>query len=600
MSELDEYDHEEPKKSGSLRQRVAALRRVLPYARPNLRQFVIGGTLMLLVTAATVAQPLLFRRIFDVNLPAKDVHGVIISASIFLALLLFSTILRYYESLILGLAGVSVVNRLKRVVFDKLMTFELSYYDKNPVGRLVARVESDCERLVGMFTAVGLQVVATGLLIIGTLAVLFPIEWRLALTLTGVVIVIVGGALYFFNRMRPRFREERSKVAAVIAVVSEFTQGARLLRILGREDYARKRLSDVNEEKVNYLFGTFMRFTGFFLPMGLLNVAAVGGILWYGADWTRVGAFTIGTVIMFAQYLTQLFHPLFELTEQLGEVQRALGSADRILEMMDRESIVQDQAKPVVLPKLTQSIELKNISFAYDPQKPVLKNVSLTIPAGSRIAIVGPTGGGKSTVINLLCRFYDPQEGSITWDGINLRNVAQRDIRSRIGLVLQDLYLFPGTVEENLKVMRDDVPRERVLRAIERLGTSEIINRMPKGLDTLFAERSANISYGERQLVAFTRALVFDPELLILDEATSSVDPETERRIEESLETLLAGRTSVIVAHRLSTIRNADAIAVIKNGEIIEFGKHEELLALHGFYARLYRIQFPEAARVKP
>ncbi len=597
MPDFDQQDLEEHH-SSSLRKRVAALRRVLPYARPYLSSFVLGGIFMLITTAASVFQPLLFRRIFDVNLPAKDSFGVIISSSIFLGLLGIATFFRYLHNIYLGKAGVSVVNDLKRVVFDKMLTFELAYYDKNPVGRLVARVESDCERLVSLFTTVGLQLISTFIFIAGILAVLYPIDWRLAVALNLLVIIVITSALIFFNRMRPKFREERAKIAAVTAVVTEFTQGARLLRMMGREAYAEQRLSSVNADKVSFQIGIFIRFTTFFLPLGLLNIAAVGGILWIGADWQRVGAFTVGTVVMFAQYLAQLFQPLFEMTEQLGEIQRALGSADRILELLDRTPVVSNPSSPKPLPALTSTILLNNVSFAYDAEKPVLKNVSLAIPAGKRIAIVGPTGGGKSTIINLLCRFYDPIAGTITWDGIDLRNVSQEELRSRIGLVLQDLYLFPGTVEENLKVLRTDVPRERVQRAIDRLGTGDLIAKLPNGLDSVFAERSANISFGERQLIAFTRALVFDPELLILDEATSSVDPETERAIEDSLQKLLSDRTAVIVAHRLSTIRNADAIAVVKNGEIIELGTHDQLLAKQGFYSKLYRIQFPGSDHV--
>ncbi len=597
MPAFDNIEEEIPQ-TVSLKKRVTAVKRVLPYTLPYRSKFYIGGVLMLLATGATVCQPLIFRHIFDTNLPEHDTLGVIFSSSVYLFLLAGATTFRYFQNILLGTAGVNVVNDLKRVVFDKIVTFELAYYDKNPVGRLVSRVESDCERLVGLFTSVGLQIISTILLVIGILSVLYPIDWRLAVSLNLIVIIVVTAALIFFRKMRPVFREERAKIAAVTAVVTEFTQGARLLRLMGREAYAEKRLSDVNADKVKFLIGIFFKFTMFFLPLGLLNVAAVGGMLWIGADWTRVGAFSIGVVVMFAQYLTQLFQPLFEMTEQLGEIQRALGSADRILELLDRTPVVDNPVVITKLPPFTTGIELKNVRFAYDPNKPVLKNVSLSIPKGKRIAIVGPTGGGKSTIINLLCRFYDPDEGVIYWDGIDLRNLSQNDLRSRIGLVLQDLYLFPGTVEENLKVMRTDVSRERVQRAIDRLGTGKLIAKLPNGLDTVFAERSANISYGERQLIAFTRALVFDPELLILDEATSSVDPETERNIEDSLQTLLAGRTSVIVAHRLSTIRNADAIAVVKGGEIIELGTHEQLLAKGGFYTRLYRIQFPEIAHV--
>lgn len=593
MSDLDEFDELEIKKP--LTKRITVIRRALSFAKSEKKRFSLGALFMILGSVSALSQPLVFRHIFDVNLPAKDESGVLLSATIFLFLLGFASLFSYLQSILLGTAGVTIVNHLKRTVYDQLLNFEISYFDQNPVGRLVARVESDCERLVGLFTRVGLQMVSTALLLIGTLIILYPIEWRLALLLNVLVLLILFGASYFFQKMRPMFREERAKVASVTAVVSEFTQGARLLRMLNRESYAEQRLETVNTEKVRFLIRIFVRFTFLFLPIGFFQVALIGGVLWFGADQGKVGAFTIGTLVMFAQYLTQLFRPLFEFTEQMGEIQRALGSADRIFELLDREPGVKNPSEPKVVPQLTTSIRLEQVHFHYKENKPVLFDVNLEIPAGSKIAIVGPTGGGKTTLINLLCRFYDPIRGRVLWNGLDVRFFSQREYREKIGIVLQDLYLFPGNVAENLAVLRKDVSRSQIEKAIDQLGIWDVFRHFPNGLDTVFAERSANISFGERQLVAFTRALVFEPELLILDEATSSVDPETERIIEKSLEALLQHRTSVIVAHRLSTIRNADAIAVIKDGRIVEFGNHSDLIKRNGLYTHLYRIQFPEA-----
>ncbi|MCX7834865.1 MAG: ABC transporter ATP-binding protein/permease [bacterium] len=576
-------------------QRFSILKRTLQFAKPETKRFSWGGLLLLLSIITTLGQPLVFRQIFDVHLVQKDEFGLILSATLFFVLIGLTSVFQYLKNLLLGTAGVTIVNHFKREVYDHMLKFEIPFFEQNPVGRLVSRIESDCERLVGLFTRVGLQVISTILLLLGTLVILYTIDWKLAILLTFIVFIIFIGAITFFHRMRPMFQEERAKIASVTAVVSEFTQGARLLRIFQREEFAKKRLREVNDDKVRYSIRIFLRFAFFFTPVGMIQVCLVGWVLWFGAGLSNVGAYSIGTIVMFAQYITQLFRPLFEFTEQIGEIQRALGAADRLYELLDRKPKVENPTVAVPVPILSKAIQFENIFFHYHPSKPILFNIHLEIPVGTKLALVGPTGGGKTTLINLLCRFYDPVQGRILWDGIDIRNFQQEEYRKKIGLVLQDLYLFPGTVQENLSVLRTDVPIHQVEQAIEQLGLWDIFQRFPKGLDTVFSERSANISYGERQLVAFTRALVFQPELLILDEATSSVDPETERKIEKTLETLLHNRTAVIVAHRLSTIRNADKIAVIQKGRLVELGNHDELIRKNGYYAHLYRIQFPEA-----
>lgn len=593
MLQNDHFD-EEYSTSSSFQQRISALKRALSYARPEKKRFVLGGIWLIVSTVGALCQPLVFRHIFDIQLPQKNEIGILYSSFVFLLLVAVTSLFSYLQNVTLGTAGVTIVNRLKRTVYDHLLSLEIRFFDQNPVGRLVSRVEADCERLVGLFTRVGLQVIKGVFLLLGTLGILYAIEWRLAIILTIVIFIIFFIIIIFFQKMRPMFREERLKVAAVTSVVSEFTQGARLLRIFNRENYANQRLREVDDDKVRFLIRIYLRFSFLFTPIGILQVGLLGGILWYGADLERIGAFSIGTIVMFAQYLTQLFRPMFEFTEQIGEIQRALGSADRLFELLDRQPTIQNPPKAIQVPKLTRSVRLEKVSFHYHPSKPILFDIDLEIPTGSKLALVGPTGGGKTTLINLLCRFYDPIHGRILWDGIDIRHFHQQEYRSKIGLVLQDLYLFPGTLKENLCLFRKDIPLQQIENAVEQLGVWEIFQRFPDGFNTLFSERSSNISFGERQLVAFTRALVFQPDLLILDEATSSVDPETERKIEQSLEKLLKNRTAVIVAHRLSTIRNADKIAVIQNGRVVEYGNHFELIQLNGIYSNLYRIQFPD------
>ncbi len=493
--------------------------------------------------------------------------------------------------------GLAIVTGLKQSLFHHLMSLSLAYFDKNPPGKLLARVESDTERLQGLFSEVALALLRTLVLLFGTLIVMLATNWKITVAIMALSAPVVVGTAFFVRYMRRLWRRVRGLYARISTFVSEYVQGVPILQVFGYERRAAERLARLNQDKLIAERNSSLFEYGFWGFLSALEVGAVIVILYLGSGRILGAAMTVGTLVLFIEYTRRLFWPLAQFSEQLNYMQRSFASADRVFGILDTTSRTPDRPGAAdAVPDDWREVSFENVSFDYDGGTKALDGISFKIRRGEKIAVVGLSGGGKTTVTHLLLRFYEPTSGRITVDGVDIRDFRQKAWRDRLGLVLQEIHLFPGTVEENLQALADDIPRANLERAVRIVGAEEVLARLPKGYEEVLAEGGSNLSMGERQLLSFARAIVRDPDLLVLDEATSSVDPATERRLQDSVDRILAGRTSLIIAHRLATIVAADRILVLHRGRLVEEGTHGELYERGGIYRDLFDLQFKSGA----
>jgi ATP-binding cassette subfamily B protein len=566
--------------------------------RPLLRQHAWGLAFCLgilaVATALSLYWPVLLRQALDVDIAGKDVGGLIWTVGQIALIQLITLVFQFIQRVRLETIGQEVMVALKRKLFAHLLSLDISFFDKNPVGRLLSRVESDTEALRMLFTNAAVLIVGDLLLIAGIFSLMFHYSWQLASVLLCFVPLVLL-SVYIFQRVTtPRFFAVRKKMAEVTATLTEMLHGMSIIQIFHRGAYARARLNAANKAKFGDELFVHVGFVLFFNLMSFIQYAAMATVLLFGAIWKESGIITVGTISMFVVLIWRSFDPIYRTSEQLSVIQKGIAGARRIVGILGESSAIPDPAIPVTLPNITSSIRFENVWFSYNNDENwVLRDVSFDIPVGHRVALVGVTGGGKSTIITLLLRMYDPQKGRILIDDVDIRSFAKADLRRKFALVLQDIILFPGTVAENISLEDEAVNAGRIHEAGTTVEADRFIARLPQQYATVVSEKGSNFSRGERQLLSFARALVVDPEVLLLDEATSSVDPETERTIQASLKKLMTNRTSLIVAHRLSTILDVDQILVIRRGEIIERGTHTELI-LHkdGYYSKLFHLQF--------
>ncbi len=570
-----------------------AFAKLLPFLKPHTRPLLVCFLFLAGATLLSLYWPILLKRALDVDLANRDFKGLLVTTLGIGLIQAVALALQYVQRIKLETIGQGVMVDLKRKLFDHILSLDISFFDRNPVGRLMARIESDTEALRMLFTNTVVLLVGDLLLIVGIYAVMFYYSWRLTLILL-MVMPCVGLLIYIFERKTtPRFLEVRKKMAELTATITEFLHSMSIVQIFHRGAYVRQRVNYANELKfvedryVNIAVVLFFNTIFFFEPV------MIGSVLFFGMLWVKSGALTVGTISLFIILIWRSFEPLWRVSEQLSTIQKAIAGAKRIFALLSEERKLPDPVRPVHWHELEKSIRFEHVWFSYtNDGNYALKDVTFDIPVGKRVALAGVTGGGKTTVISLLLRFYDPQQGRITVDGIDIRDVPKAELRRRFALVLQDILLFPGDVHANLGLESEAISDEKILAAAQTVEADRFIQKLPNGYRTEVSEKGANFSRGERQLLSFARALVINPDMLILDEATSSVDPETERTIQASLKKLMAKRTSLIIAHRLSTILDVDEILVIRNGEIIERGTHAQLILKDGYYAKLFHLQF--------
>ena len=567
------------------------LKRIMVFFKGHTKALVFSVLTVILAVVMNASLPLVFREMVDKAIPSKDLRFVLLFATFYLLLLVGLGAIQYFQQLLVGYMGIDIVNNIKRVIFKHVLTLSISFFDKQGTGRLISRIESDSQKLFMLFSSIGLSLLAGFLNIIIAVSIMLFTNVTLTLIVLSIAPVYLLGAYIVFSKMRPMFRKDRELYARIIGFLSEHIKAIPLLRNLNNLQWSINKFDKANQEKRWYEFKISMLEQSVWFVMMLCPQVVIFLILYNSVAWIKEDAITIGTVWMFIQYIHLAVQPLVMISEQIRELQRAFGAADKIFEILDTEPEVKEPLNPKTIGGFREKISFNNVCFHYDADKPVLKNVNFTIDKGSTVAIVGATGSGKTTIISLLTRFYDPVEGNITIDGVDLKYIKSDELRAMMSLVLQDIFLFPGDVLDNLRVLRKDIPEEKVKEAARKMGIYNYLNTFPDGFNTVLSEDGGNLSFGERQLLSFSRALTFDPEILIMDEATSSIDPYTEAEIQRSMEKLLKGRTSIIIAHRLSTIEEADKIIVLDRGELVEQGSHDELLALKGLYANLYWTQ---------
>jgi ATP-binding cassette subfamily B protein len=571
---------------------AALLRRLLGYLRPY--RWLTGAAITLLLSQSALALvgPRLTEHALDVAVPKHDLGLLGLLAGLYLATLLLDFIVEYGGTLLMTYIGQRVMYDLRMEIFGHLQRLSISYFDRNPVGRLMTRVTSDVETLNELFSSGVVTIFGDAFTLVAIMGMMLAIDWRLALVTFAVIPLVWLTARVFRRRVREAFGDIRVRLARLNAFLQERLSGMRVVQLFGREEDSARRFGALNRVHLEAHLRSITIYAVFFPAVEVLTAVAMALLLWYGGLRVLDGTLTVGILAAFIQYTRRFFQPLQDLSEKFNLLQSAMASSERVFTLLDEPTTVREPAAPAALPRPVRgAVRFEGVWFRYSPSGPwVLRDVSFTALPGQTIALVGHTGAGKTTIVNLLLRFYDPDRGRITVDGMDIRELSTADLRSIIGFVQQDLFLFTGDVQHNLTLDAPITP-EAARLAAHRVGADRFIERLPSGYHHVLGERGRSLSVGERQLLSFARALALDPSILVLDEATSSVDAEAEAQIQRAIAELMAGRTSLVVAHRLSTILHADEILVLHHGEIRERGSHRELLAQRGLYERLYQLQ---------
>lgn len=572
----------------------ALLRRLYGLTRPYRKLFFASALLAFILAPLNTLQPYLINVIVDEYIIIPKPEGLIGMCLLFTGVLILSGILQYVFILLTNLLGQYVIRDLRNHVFNRIVRLRLSYFDKTPIGNLTTRTISDIETIKTVFSEGVITIVADLLSIFVVVGVMFYTSPRLTLITLLTIPLIAIATKIFQQKVKISYQKVRAQIARLNAFLSEHINGMQVVQIFTAEKQEREKFRTINREYTKANLDAILYYAIFFPVVEIIAAIALGMMVWWGARNVVGGDVSMGALIAFPVYVNMLFRPMRWLADKFNTMQMSMVAAERVFAIIDDEEIVEKEIKRADSPiSLKGDVEFKNVSFSYDGENDVLKNVSFQIRSGETLAIVGSTGSGKSTIINLLNRFYDIREGSIKIDGRDIRDLSLDDLRDKIALVLQDVFLFSGTVWENISLRNESISKEKMLEASKIIGAHPFIESLPGGYEFMISERGGNLSMGQRQLVSFVRALVYDPEILILDEATSSVDPETESIIQYAIEKLLEKRTSIVIAHRLSTIRHAHTILVLEKGKVVESGKHEELIQLErGSYKRLHDMQF--------
>lgn len=572
------------------------LKRVLRLARPYRRVFILAALLTIVLAPLGILQPYIIKHAVDEYIFKSNIDGLERIILILFGLLILEGILRYVFTYSTSWLGQSVVRDLRTKVFNHITRLKLNYFDTTPIGTSTTRTINDIQSINSVFSQGVITIISDILTLGGVLFILFYMSWKLTLVCLITFPILIWATVIFKNKVRAAYQIVRNQISVKNAFLQEHISGMRIVQIFNAQGRERAKFKSINREYTGANLNSILYYAIFFPVIEILNAASLGLMVWYGARGVIGDEISLGTLIVFPLYVSMLFRPVRMLADKFNTLQMALVAAERVFGVLDLDSKIENKGsqKPE---KLNGTIEFKNVSFSYTPGTPVIKELNLKINAGETLAIVGTTGSGKTTLLNLLNRFYEIEQGEILIDGTPTNEIDLAALRKRIAIVLQDVFLFSGSIYENISMRDTSISNEEILAASKMIGAHEILNKLPNGYDYEVLERGAGLSMGQRQLISFIRALVFNPNILILDEATSSVDQETEAAIQHAIETLIEKRTSIIIAHRLSTIRHADKILVMHEGRAAEYGTHEELMQIKdGHYRYLYEMQFLQEA----
>jgi ATP-binding cassette subfamily B multidrug efflux pump len=569
-------------------------RRLLSYLTPY--KFVVGLSvlLLLLVSASELVGPYLVKVGIDRYISKGNASGLPLLAVLYVFSLSIAFLLRYWQVYLMNKTGQQVMADLRMSIFSHLQRLSISFFDRNPVGRLLTRVTNDVEVLNELVTSGVVAVFGDIFTLVGIAVVLLTMNLRLAMVIFAVVPFIFVATMIFRRNARIAYSMVRARIARLSAFLQETLSGMRIVQAFAREQRSMAQFDRLNALHLEAYLKSVYYHSVFFPVMELLGAVAIALIVWYGGVRALHGTLTIGALVAFLQYTQRFFRPITDLSEKYNTMQAAMASAERIFNLLDTKPEIEDAVSPTHIGRAKGQVEFEDVTFSYDRGEKVLDNVSFRVDEGETLAIVGATGAGKTTLMSLLSRFYELQHGSIRIDGVDIREIPETELRNNIAVVPQDVFLFSATIADNLRLGKAYLTRQQIVEAARKVQVDEFISRLPRGYDEEVGERGSLLSVGQRQLISFARALLHEPRILILDEATSSVDPETEYRIREALKSLLSGRTSIVIAHRLSTIRRADRIIVLHKGSVKEEGTHEELIGRRGIYSRLWELQFAE------
>jgi ATP-binding cassette subfamily B multidrug efflux pump len=571
-------------------------KRLWLYALHYKKLLIMGITLLTIAVAADLAGPLIAKKIIDDHIAdttvgSIDFEPIALLLAVFFALTIVAAVFRYGEYLLLQKAANRVIQKMRNDVYQHIQTLPIRYFDNLPAGKVVARITNDTEAIRELYVTVLSQFASSAMYITGIYVALFFLDWKMA-TIALFVLPVLFIWMFLYRKYASKYNHiVRAKVSDMNAMINESIQGMTIIQAFRREDQMQEEFEVINREHYKYQNKLLYLDAGTSHNLvGVLRSLTFVLFIWYfgGASLTATSAISVGVLYAFVDYIIRLFNPVTGVVNQLAKLEQALVAAERVFRLLDRQG---EDVSDEKIARYQGNVRFDKVWFAYNKEEYVLKDISFEAKKGETVALVGHTGSGKSSIMNLLFRFYDVSKGAITIDGLNIQDLSRQTVREHMGIVLQDPYLFTGTIESNVSLGDARISREKVQASLDAVGGERVLKHLPKGIDEPVIEKGSTLSSGQRQLISFARALAFDPAILILDEATSNIDTETEEIIQHAMDVLKKGRTTFIIAHRLSTIKNADRILVLDRGEIVEQGTHDELVTLGGRYEQMYRLQ---------